>query len=299
MPPLRSDLDPRLLRDLAVPLLNSLETLLRQQPGSKPAVGLTAPVGAGKSTLATQLQSLAAARGMQLAVASIDDAYHCWPERQQRMAGNPFGVNRVPPGSHEPELLKEAIAHWRGGKELVLPRFDKTLRNGHGDRCGYSSQQADALLLEGWLVGYEPVGPEAVASWSSRQSSLSERELAWLPHWDQALADYVPLWESCSSFWVLQPSNWNMVLRWRLQAEARQRRARGNALGGDAVKRMVRATLASLPPELYQQQLIHKASAVATLNGWRRCLDVTPGAAQQTPENQASPSSSLIGYTKP
>lgn len=281
------------MKDFAEPLLQALGQWVVRSPDHRPVVALTAPVGAGKSTLARQLQDLAATSGLRLAVASIDDAYRRWPERQRRLAGNPFGVNRVPPGSHDPELLLQAIAHWRAGGELRLPRFDKTLRQGQGDRSGCSQQQADALLLEGWLVGYEPMGAAAVAAWLATGAvvapglaPLSSSEQAWLPRWDRALVDYQPLWACCDSFWVLQPRHWSAVNRWRLQAEASQRRRSGQGLDAAAINNLVRATVASIPPGLYQPNLIARAAAVATLGGRRQCLDVQP---------QASLSSSLIG----
>ncbi|MFZ9228690.1 MAG: hypothetical protein ACO231_02785 [Prochlorococcaceae cyanobacterium] len=143
---MRPAIDQQLLQGLALPLLHELERSCTSAAAARPVLALTAPVGAGKSTLARQLQQLAAARGIRLAVASIDDAYRPWPERAQLLAGNPFGVNRVPPGSHEPALLVEAIADWRQSGVLNLPRFDKTLRQGHGDRLAPVAQQADALV---------------------------------------------------------------------------------------------------------------------------------------------------------
>lgn len=293
--PFAAELDAQLLWGLALPMLRSIEHSLEQNPSQRPVVALTAPVGAGKSTLAAQVQALAAALGLSLAVASIDDAYRSWPEREQRLAGNPFGVTRVPPGSHDPALLQQAIQRWRSGDVLQLPRFDKTLRSGLGDRAGTMPLQADALLLEGWLVGYAPVGATALAHWLADPSRehdavlrLSQEERAWLPHWDQELAAYQDLWACCDSFWVLQPSQWPSVLRWRLQAEARQRRRSGKALGAAAIRQMVRATLASLPPALYQPALLARASAVATLGRQRQCLAVTPNleAAEADPDQQ-------------
>ena len=267
-----------LLWGFALPLLTALEIDCGRSAQARPVIALQAPVGAGKSTLARQLQALASSFGCRLAVASIDDAYLEWPQRQRLLAGNPFGVNRVPPGSHDTALLQRLIADWRQGGELRLPRFDKSLRQGQGDRCGWTLQRPQALLLEGWLVGYEPRAEVTVQHWlQAAGHDLSAEERAWLPRWNRALQAYQPLWGLCSSLWVLRPSNWNQVLRWRLQAEARQRRQGGQAMAADAVRRLVRATLASLPPGLYEQPLLERAMGVAVLDAQRRCLQVTPG----------------------
>ena len=269
-------LDPSLLWGLVLPLLSRLE-----RAPQAPVLALQAPVGAGKSTLGRALQQLAALIGSRLAVVSIDDAYLGWHERQQAMAGNPFGVNRVPPGSHDIELLLQAIAAWRAHsapqRELQLPRFDKTLRQGQGDRAAVVTTVADALLLEGWLVGYEPIGAQAVGTWlAGAHHDLNPLEQQWLLQCDQRLGDYSRLWAICDSFWCLEPADWSVVLRWRLQAEARQRRAGSGAMDAAQVKRLVRAALASLPPALYQSGLRQRAMAVAQLDRRRRCVVVQP-----------------------
>ena len=167
MPPClrRSSLEPDLLssdlrEQVAQPLLNGLSRLATA--GRRPVVLLNGPVGAGKSTLGRALRTLAPATGLRLAVASIDDAYLPLEERRRRLAGNPFGVSRVPPGSHDVELLLDRLARWRSGSSLRLPVFDKTLAAGEGERAGEATHEADALVLEGWLVGCRSIGAEAL-----------------------------------------------------------------------------------------------------------------------------------------
>jgi len=266
--------DPLLQHAFVEPMLAALQTA---GPGAKPVLALQAPVGAGKTTLSLQLQEQAAQRGLRLAVASVDDAYRPWFERCRHLQGNPFGVTRVPPGSHDPALIARCIERWRRGEPLRLPRFDKRLRGGEGDRCGWSTTQADALLLEGWLMGYEPQPLIALQQWlAGSDHDLSGPEAAWLPHWNGALQAYLPLWQCCDGFWVLQPSDWAQVLHWRLEAEAKQRSSSGSALQPAAIGQMVRATLASLPPALYQPALDARADAVAVLDQGRRCLELRP-----------------------
>ncbi len=247
-----------LLQHVGLPLLAHLADLQSRPNQRRPVLLLNGPVGAGKSTLVRQLANLAPAHGLRLAVASIDDAYLPLPERLNRLAGNPFGVTRVPPGSHDVDLLVERIEAWRGGSCLRLPRFDKTLAAGQGDRCGASEETADALVLEGWLMGCRPLGLDAVAAGLARLQdwNLSEAERNWLPRWDRELESYDPLWRIADGLWVLRPRRWCLARRWRFQAEARQRRAGGAWLAPDDLERLVRSSLHSLPPPLYQDPLV-------------------------------------------
>jgi D-glycerate 3-kinase len=286
---------------LPLALLEAIRTLVATAP-RRPVLALNGPVGAGKSTLALQLVAQAASRGLRLTVASIDDLYLPLPERRTRLAGNPFGVTRVPPGSHDVPLLLKRLEAWRAGDALRLPRFDKTLAAGEGDRSAESLQQADALLLEGWLMGCRALGeeqlaarlPAALASWP-----LSEAERSWLPRWDLALVSYAPLWAACDGLWVLRPCRWSLPRRWRFQAEARQRRSGGGWLSAAALDAMVRSSLHALPPPLYQDPLVEGWSGddsgrlpllgVTVLDGRRRPLG--------PPGDHSSPSSasSAIG----
>ena len=227
----------------------------------------------------------AAAQGLRLAVASIDDAYLPHGPRLQAMAANPFGVDRVPPGSHDPGLLVEAIDQWRQGSDglLRLPRFDKRLRQGAGDRCGFSQHAADGLLLEGWLIGCSPLrdGQIQAARGSGAglvgSPSLTAAEWAWLPRWNQALEAYQPLWRRLHGLWVLWPLDWRLPRRWRFQAEAQQRRLGGGWLRGTKIDQLVRSSLCSLPPELYLQPLLAGADQLRLLDRRRRSLWEGPG----------------------
>lgn len=105
---------------------------------------------------------------------------------------------------------------------------------------------------------------------------LNAQEQAWMPRWNAALANYQPLWAACGSIWVIEPQTWSSVRHWRLEAEASQRRRGSAAMDRSDVEAMVRASLASLPPMLYQPKLRCQAMAVAELDGLRRCLQVTP-----------------------
>jgi D-glycerate 3-kinase len=264
-------------------LLTRLVALVGQ--GACPVIGLNGPVGAGKSTLARRVAQQAAAQGLRLAVASIDDAYLPYGPRLQAMAANPFGVDRVPPGSHDPGLLVEAIEQWRQGCDglLRLPRFDKRLRQGAGDRCGFSQQAADGLLLEGWLIGCRPIGHNQIQAAKVSGASLigspflSEDERAWLPRWNQALEAYQPLWRQLNGLWLLWPMDWRLPRRWRFQAEAQQRRLGGGWLSGTKIDQLVRSSLGSLPPELYLQPLLAGADQLRLLDCRRRSLWEGPG----------------------
>jgi D-glycerate 3-kinase len=282
-----------LQQQLIEPLLTDLEWRLANGR-TRPLLLLNGPVGAGKSTLARKVQQQAADRGLHLAVASIDDLYLPWPERRRKLAGNPFGVWRVPPGSHDVDLLLAGLDRWRLGGPLRLPRFDKTLAGGEGDRCGWQESEPDALLLEGWLLGCRPLGEAGIAQALPDLAGLSQLEQTWLPHWDRELAAWEPVLRSSDGLWLLRPKHWTLPRRWRFQAEARQRRAGGGWLAPAKLDALVRATLCSLPPQLYQDPLLHPINSsppllgAVELDGRRRVGRSWASEAQSSPSSASS-----------
>ena len=283
-----------------LPALLLQECRRRIAAGHRPVLALNGPVGAGKSTLSARLRESFAGAGLQLAVASIDDAYLPLRLRRSRMAGNPFGVSRVPPGSHDPLALLEPIRHWRqrpwrGAAQatacLQLPRFDKRICGGEGDRVEAWQGEADAVLLEGWLLGCRPVSSGALSAWSE-QRGLESAQQAWLLRCNEALEGYQPLWNALDALVMLWPRDWRSPRRWRLQAEARQRRAGGGWLTVPELDRIVQASLGSLPPELYQRPLLPSAFWVRELDSRRRSLWQGSGDAMVERLTQASSSCS-------
>ena len=311
------EIHPSLLWGVALPMLRWLkERLANGGTGRPPVLALNGPVGSGKTSLTRVLTRLAAIDGVPLAVASIDDVYLTWPERRRVLQGNPFGVWRVPPGSHDIPLLLNQLDQWRRDGVLRMPRFDKTLAQGQGDRGEWRETTADAVVIEGWLMGCRSLGPTLLEKKIAAGEGLGEltaEERAWLHRWDRELEAYQVLWGACDGLWLLRPARWSLPRRWRLQAEARQRRSGGGWLPANEVDRLVRATLHSLPHLLYQDPLLsglvdRQSSApggdgrdgveqlpvlgVGVLDGLRRC---------QVPQPHLSSASesSEIGYSKP
>ena len=69
---------------------------------------------------------------------------------------NPWNVSRGFPGSHSVELMMK-LSNWKIHGELNVPVFDKSLRNGLGDRSHWRSDNPDLLIIEGWFLGIEPL----------------------------------------------------------------------------------------------------------------------------------------------
>ena len=93
-------------------------------------LGLCAPPGSGKSWLSNQV-------GEHVVAISIDDLY--WPQPKLRQ------YQRGLPGSHDLPRLAQVLDDFRQQGSALVPRFDKTLMQGAGDRVEDQPHQGEQL----------------------------------------------------------------------------------------------------------------------------------------------------------
>ena len=290
---------PAVLWGLWIPMAHLVGTLRQTTP--RPRMGLAGVPGTGKTTLGQAMAVLGRAYGFSPIVASIDDYYLPLPARAAAMAANPFAIDRGPPGSHDLHWLNRSLDDFAAHGQCRIPRFDKGLAGGRGDRSGSTRQKGDFFLLEGWMVGARPfpVGPD------DPHPGASAAEQAWCARCSRLLADYTRTWERLHGLVLVLPQRWRHSLRWRLQAEARQRRRGKGALSGKELERLLRCFRASVPPHRALQPAHTPAGGsppvlmTATLDGRRRVIAVGPPGAVHWPApaqlSSSSPSSSSMG----
>lgn len=260
----------RWISGLALPLLSLLERSAAS--GERPLIGLSALPGCGKSTLGAWIEAAAASLEASIAVVSLDDFY--WPGAlmEARMQGNPWGAPRALPGSHDLALLHNSLDRWQASGRLHVPCFERSLRDGKGDRAGWRDLQADVVLLEGWFLGVDPwtAQQEADDAAIHRASLLppTPEELAYRPTVHAALQHYTPLWDRLSSLWHLKAPSTAATVSWKEQQDALLQRRTGVGMEASMFDQFVRMLqLAILPSAL---QVIPRADAVFCIDGRRR-----------------------------
>src|SRR4051794_21654095 len=89
---------------LILPVLEWLQRVIERAPRRPVIAGISAPQGAGKTTLVRQLIPLLGQRGLRAVALSIDDFYL---RREEQLAlaaanpGNPYLEHRGYPGTHD------------------------------------------------------------------------------------------------------------------------------------------------------------------------------------------------------
>lgn len=196
---------------LALPLLTQLESLAAES--QRTVVGLSAVPATGKTTLCRWLRAAAARIGLSLDTISLDNFYFASPELDASMQGNPWGVCRGLPGSHDSEGLHRCIQDWRLGRPVSVPIFDKTLRAGRGDRVGSRPLGGRVLVVEGWFLGV----PADHQTPSQQPDDLSAAEIAYQTTVLAALKPYEQVWQQIDHLWRIRPIDIRATALWKRQ----------------------------------------------------------------------------------
>ncbi|KAI0724686.1 P-loop containing nucleoside triphosphate hydrolase protein [Fomitopsis betulina] len=206
-------------------------------------VAVQGPQGSGKTYLTTRLRDLLVATPHTLSVAlfSIDDLYlphDGLVALAQANLDNGLLRGRGQPGTHDVPLGNDILRKLKrindsDGEEVVLPRFDKSLHAGEGDRVPVGTAvraPLDVVILEGWCTGFYPVSAEELdRRWAAPVPDLGAdffqtkgfRKLDVMDV-NARLKDYVEWWQQFDTFIQIKPETahpYSHIYKWRLQQE--------------------------------------------------------------------------------
>lgn len=215
--------------------------------------GVLGGQGTGKTTLTLILRHLLGVMGYRAVGLSIDDLYKTYRDRQQLIQTDPRLRWRGPPGTHDIDLGLATLAHVRSakaGEAIALPRFDKSLHGGEGDRTDPEwVQDIDILLFEGWFLGARPIALDCFDQAPAPIDTEADRQFAC--DMNAQLATYLPLWDCLDRLMVLCPADYRISKQWRKDAE-HQMKAQGKAGMSDAtIDEFVEYFWRALHPELF------------------------------------------------
>ena len=213
--------------------------------------GISALPGCGKTSFGNWLEEAAKELNFSVKVISLDDFYLPAEELELAMKGNPWGVPRALPGSHSISLLKESIDNWLTSGFLKAPTFDKALRDGLGDRSGWSQCNPDVLILEGWFLGCEPMESfiqEDLIS-KSIEPKLTDREKIYRENIQELLLEYLPIWKRINRMWHILANDFSSSLQWKVHQELEMFKTRGASLEGESLQSFLRMIQCAIPQE--------------------------------------------------
>ncbi|KAJ7496955.1 P-loop containing nucleoside triphosphate hydrolase protein [Mycena latifolia] len=242
-------------------LKHILAHVVEAVPKAKPLfVALQGPQGSGKSYLSTLLVDELRSRSLNVALLSLDDIYlpHAsLVSLSETHPDNALWRGRGPPGTHDVPLGLQVLTHLKDGRPVEMPRFEKSLFDGEGDRLPLGSEGAvmvsppvDIVILEGWCVGFYPIPLGELdarwdGAWAEERRSLGIGESVRkqdVLEINERLKDYISLWDFFDIFVQLRPSSslqqqqspLSIIYKWRLEQEHHMKANNGGKGMSDA-----------------------------------------------------------------
>ncbi|KAF8229026.1 P-loop containing nucleoside triphosphate hydrolase protein [Tricholoma matsutake] len=226
-------------------------------------VAIQGPQGSGKSYISAQLKSILSSH-LNVAVLSIDDLYlphHRLVALAAEHPDNPLWNGRGQPGTHDVIYGEQLLSKLKSQSgRIELPRFDKSLFNGEGDRLPMDLDDAtfvqtpvDVVILEGWCVGFNSISVEElhhkwVGVWQEERAKLGLSDAVkeidinlvneTLKEYEQRLWPFFDVFIQLSPKTVeTYPSQYSIIYRWRLEQEHSMKASNGGrGMSDEAVK---------------------------------------------------------------
>jgi D-glycerate 3-kinase len=230
---------------LSLPLLSHAYKL-QSKSSERKIIGISALPGTGKTTLGKWLEEISLKLSFKIAVVSIDDFYLPSDEMKLAIKNNPWNVSRGFPGSHSVKLMHEKLSNWIINGELNVPVFDKSLRNGLGDRSHWRSDNPDLLIVEGWFLGIEPLSIN-INNLNIKPAKITSKESEYILKIQKNLVEYLPVWSLLDNIWHLKPLKFEYMNMWKSNQEKEMFLKSGNSLQGDKLTNFLRMLDVSIP----------------------------------------------------
>ncbi len=254
---------------LALPLLSQSYNY-NYNFSERKLIGISALPGTGKTTLGKWLESISTKLNFKICVISIDDFYLPSNEMESAIKNNPWNVSRGFPGSHSIDLMKEKLLKWKVDGKLNVPVFDKSLRNGLGDRSHWRKEEPDLLIIEGWFLGVKPLSKDANNT-EILSPELSYDEYSYRNNIQRNLNHYLDIWDLIDQIWQLKPLKFEYMNEWKSNQEKNMHVKRGSSLKNNKLRDFLRMLNVSIPHRSFD---FISADVLLMINQKRKLINV-------------------------
>ena len=229
-------------------IITKVEETLSSSQTTKTVVAVYGPQGSGKTTSTREAAKELNAKGIPTIAVSLDDYYKPYSKLKEiAHLGNPLLLHRGLPGTHDTAELLQFLKDFAAGKnDLEVPVYDKSLHSGAGDRAGNRKVPNDtqAILVEGWMIGFKPIGETAI---SSKMDLIRDQKLNFIKQptlkdfveIDTNLKAYLPIWDHFAALIKLEPLDMHYIYKWRLHQEHDLIKSTGQGMSDEEVKTFV------------------------------------------------------------
>ena len=254
---------------LALPLLSQAYEFNKNFSDRK-LIGISALPGTGKTTLGKWLECISKKLNFKICVISIDDFYLPSSEMDLAIKNNPWNVSRGFPGSHSIDLMKEKLLKWKVEGKLNVPVFDKSLRNGLGDRSHWRNEEPDLLIIEGWFLGVKPLSIDSNNT-EIILPTLNSHEYSYRKKIQSNLKHYLDIWNLIDQTWQLKPLKFEYMNEWKTNQEKNMDLKRGSSLKDNKLNDFLRMLNVSIPHKSFD---LINSDVLLLINQKRKLINV-------------------------
>ncbi len=161
-------------------------------------------------------------------------------------------MSRGFPGSHSIYLIEERILEWKNTGRFNYPIFDKSLRNGLGDRSYWKIDFPEILILEGWFLGVNQISFQRISK-ENIKPPLLNKEIEYRSKIQKNLKDYLKIWQLIEKIWQIKPKNFSYMNHWKSDQENEMLKIKGNALVDNQLRNFLRMLNCSIPQESFNE----------------------------------------------
>ena len=215
-------------------------------------IGLSALPGTGKTTLGLLIKRLSLKMNMKVSVVSMDDFYLPFSEMNLAIKNNPWNVSRGFPGSHSTYLIEDRILEWMNSGIFNYPVFDKSLRNGLGDRSSWEIEFPEVLILEGWFLGVNQISSQEIPK-EKVKTYLRDEEVEYRSKIQNNLKEYFKIWKLIEKIWQIKPKEFSYMDDWKSGQENEMLKIKGSALVDNKLTNFIRMLNFSIPQESFNE----------------------------------------------
>ena len=183
---------------------------------------------------------------------------------------NPWNVSRGFPGSHSIDLMQNKLLEWKVDGKLNVPFFDKSLRNGLGDRADWRNESPDVLIIEGWFLGVKPLLVDSTNS-EKFLPPLSSYESSYRVNIQKNLEQYLNIWNIIDQVWHLKPIKFEYMNLWKSIQEKKMLIKRGSALQDKNLFNFLRMLNVSIPHRSFDEI---ESDVLLLINQERKLINV-------------------------
>ncbi|MDJ0659861.1 MAG: glycerate kinase [Crocosphaera sp.] len=226
--------------------------------------GILGGQGTGKTTLCKILCIILKQLKYTTITLSIDDFYKTYSERQKLKEIDPRLIWRGPPGTHDIELAINIFNQLKDPNyflPIAIPRFDKSLWNGQGDRIEPEIiNKPDIVLFEGWFLGVQPINETQFNDAPLPIQTEEDRKFA--QDINENLKTYLPLWKKLDRLIILYPEDYHLSKQWRKEAEQKMISSGKTGMKDHEIEDFVNYFWKALHPQLFITPLAQNCELV-------------------------------------